>query len=181
MGPPQGSQVSRSRQGAGWRSQPRLCLLKGCERPFLPCCPQQRYCDTECQKKAAAWRSMKARRAWRTSRKGQQKRCAQARRRRERQKALKLSSEPLAEAGVGHRLAGNLEGFLCDRPGCFERFKRRDRSPLQRFCSSACRNALRRVWRREERHRQRVEKRGSPHCGTGCAGGSHIDRSQRRH
>ena len=181
MGPPQGSQVSRPRQGARWRSQPRLCLLKGCERPFLPSCPQHRYCDKECRKRAAAWRAKKARRVWRTSPQGRQTRGEQARRRRERQKARKQASEPLPEVRVGHRLAGNPEPFLCDRPGCLETFERKSRSPLQRFCSASCRNALRRVRRREARHHASLAQRGPPPCVLRGAGGPHIDSPQRRH
>jgi hypothetical protein len=39
----------------------------------------------------------------------------------------------------------------CDRPGCYERFGRQRRSPLQRYCSRDCRQALERVHRRERR------------------------------
>jgi hypothetical protein len=39
----------------------------------------------------------------------------------------------------------------CDRPGCYEGFVRRRRSPLQRFCSHPCRRAMERVWERERR------------------------------
>ncbi len=39
----------------------------------------------------------------------------------------------------------------CNRPGCYERFAHQRRSPLQRFCSAACRRALERVEERERR------------------------------
>jgi hypothetical protein len=39
----------------------------------------------------------------------------------------------------------------CDRPGCYKRFVRERRSPLQRFCSRTCRRALERVQERERR------------------------------
>jgi len=38
----------------------------------------------------------------------------------------------------------------CDRPGCYDLVERTRRSPLQRFCSLACRHALERVLQREE-------------------------------
>jgi hypothetical protein len=44
---------------------------------------------------------------------------------------------------------------ICDRPGCYECFKRTRRSPLQRFCSHDCRRALERVLERERRWRER--------------------------
>jgi hypothetical protein len=43
----------------------------------------------------------------------------------------------------------------CDRPGCYECFLRSRRSPLQRFCSHACRRAVERVWERERRWRRK--------------------------
>ena len=43
----------------------------------------------------------------------------------------------------------------CDRPGCYEEFDRSRRSPLQRFCSWACRHALQCVLERERRWRER--------------------------
>jgi hypothetical protein len=42
----------------------------------------------------------------------------------------------------------------CDRPGCYEGFAPERRSPLQRFCSQACRRALERVEERERRWKQ---------------------------
>ena len=43
----------------------------------------------------------------------------------------------------------------CDRPGCYECFVRSRRSPLQRFCSHACRRAMECVWERERRWQRR--------------------------
>jgi hypothetical protein len=48
-------------------------------------------------------------------------------------------------------------GDSCDRPGCYERFERTQRSPLQRFCSQECRRALERVLERDRRWRQRAQ------------------------
>ena len=49
----------------------------------------------------------------------------------------------------------NFFSCSCDRPGCYEEFDRTRRSPLQRFCSHACRHALERVLERERRWRER--------------------------
>ena len=57
-------------------------------------------------------------------------------------------SEPPRE-GQPYGLADDI--FPCDRPGCYELSVRSRRSPLRRFCSSACRLALRRVRLREAR------------------------------
>jgi hypothetical protein len=46
---------------------------------------------------------------------------------------------------------GPEKNFCCHRPGCYERFARTARSPRQKFCSAACRQALRRVLVREAR------------------------------
>ena len=71
------------------RSSPRvrLCLLKGCERVFRPQQPLTRYCSEACREQARRWREWKARRRYRQSADGKQKRQAQSRRYRERRKA----------------------------------------------------------------------------------------------
>lgn len=53
------------------------------------------------------------------------------------------------EPKVGHHKDGISKKSCCSRPGCYVRFPVTTRSPRQRFCSSACRNALRRVHQRE--------------------------------
>jgi hypothetical protein len=65
----------------------RICLLKGCERVFRPQQPLARYCSEACRQQARRWRQWKARRRYRQSSKGKQKRQAQSCRYRERQKA----------------------------------------------------------------------------------------------
>lgn len=55
----------------------------------------------------------------------------------------------------GSSLESFFDGCCCDRPGCYEGFVRRRRSPRQRFCSHACRRAMERVWERERRWRRR--------------------------
>jgi len=59
-------------------------LLKGCGRVFRPQQPLARYCSEVCQAEARRWRQWKARRRYRQSPNGKQKRQAQSRRYRER-------------------------------------------------------------------------------------------------
>lgn len=54
---------------------------------------------------------------------------------------------------------GNFFDGCCDRPGCYECFVRRPRSPLQRFCSHACQRAMECVLERERRWRRRHARR----------------------
>jgi hypothetical protein len=68
------------------RPRSRVCLLKGCERIFRPQQPMARYCCDACRKEARQWRQWKARRRYRQSPNGKQKRRAQSRRYRERRK-----------------------------------------------------------------------------------------------
>jgi hypothetical protein len=67
-----------------WHPCCRRCLLKGCERWFLPPRPQARYCGPACQKAAEHWRSWHACQRYRATPQGKQQRREQARRRRER-------------------------------------------------------------------------------------------------
>ncbi len=163
MGPVQASVFSSFGQGAGCgsscRGRPRVCLLKGCERQFRPSHPLQRFCGSSCRKKAREWRVWKAQRKYRNSFSGRERRKEQSRRRRSR---LKDQRERIACSGVsvGHRLAGNPKSSFCDRPGCYEIRQRTLRSPLKRFCSSACRIALRRVRLREAYYRTRYARAG---------------------
>ena len=69
------------------RPRSRACLLKGCERVFRPQQPLIRYCSEACREQARRWREWKARRRYRQSADGKQKRQAQSRRYRERRKA----------------------------------------------------------------------------------------------
>lgn len=63
----------------------RRCLLKGCERPFRPAFPQQRYCSEACRQHARQWRRWQSSRRYRASTAGQQCRRQQSRRYRQRQ------------------------------------------------------------------------------------------------
>lgn len=68
------------------RPRRRVCLLKGCGRVFRPQQPLARYCSEVCQAEARRWRQWKARRRYRQSLNGKQKRQAQSRRYRERRR-----------------------------------------------------------------------------------------------
>ena len=78
-----------SRQPRGsrrWHPCCCRCLLKDCERWFLPPWPQARYCSPTCQKAAAHWRSWHAGQTYRATLHGKERRREQAQRRRERQR-----------------------------------------------------------------------------------------------
>ncbi len=67
------------------RPRRRLCLLKGCEQAFRPKHPLTRYCGEQCREQARQWRAWKARRRYRQTEGGKQRRQAQNRRYRRRQ------------------------------------------------------------------------------------------------
>lgn len=68
------------------RPRSRVCLLKGCGQVFRPKQPLARYCSAACREQARRWRQWKARRRYRQSPNGKQKRQVQSRRYRERRK-----------------------------------------------------------------------------------------------
>jgi hypothetical protein len=68
------------------RPRRRVCLLKGCGRVFRPPQPLARYCSEVCRAEARRWRRWKARRRYRQSLNGKQKRRAQSCRYRERRR-----------------------------------------------------------------------------------------------
>ena len=136
----------------------RRCLYKGCGRRFRPCCAGRFYCSAECRAAARRWSLQKARQKYRASEKGKACRREQCRRYRERCRQRGTCSENAAESfsktaceGDQEELPG--EKIRCDRPGCSNRFAVSARSPLQRFCSSLCRNALRAAWTIQRRWR----------------------------
>jgi hypothetical protein len=61
-----------------------------------------------------------------------------------------------AEQREGYHKAAHGKNLCCHRPGCYDRFDWTSRSPLKRYCSTACRQALRRVLVRESRWRERL-------------------------
>lgn len=100
-----GRQANRRR---GYKPRARKCLLKGCERLFVPRHPQSRYCSDECREEAKKWRDWKSRQRYRKSERGRLSRREQSRRYRKRQTAR-------TERGASFRGAaeGGREG---DRP-----------------------------------------------------------------
>ncbi len=175
-----------------WHPCCRRCLLKDCERWFLPPRPQARYCSAACREAAGHWRSWYAGQTYRATIQGKERRREQARRRRERQRQQSALAEsaaptppidptlpvieaqttsdsiPIIPAGtqsVGQRPDEILPescGLPCGRPGCYVLFLPSPRSPDQHFCSSSCRQALRRVRQREARLRRRRRRGARP-------------------
>jgi hypothetical protein len=150
------------RQASCRGPRPRRCLLKGCERSFVPCCPQARYCGPACQQAAKRWRSWRAGRTWRKTDGGRRCRrrqsCRYRQRVRERRQAEEVAEASVQPAREGQRPAETLEESPCARPGCYELFVPTLRSPHQRFCSCLCRQALRRVLDREARWGRRRKR-----------------------
>jgi hypothetical protein len=160
LGPPPEYPRSSPRQARAFYRQ-RLCLLKGCERPFQPRHPLMRYCCASCRQAARRWSRWQANQRYRDSDQGRSQRREQSRRRRSRA-PLRPCPESAGECPCeGYHKAAAAGDFCCMRPGCYECFTRNSRSPLQRFCSFLCRRALWRVLQRESRW---LRLRISPHA-----------------
>jgi hypothetical protein len=71
-------------QPPGRSPRTRCCLLKGCERRFLPQRAEQRYCSDECRRAARRWSRWKAQQSYRATAAGKEKRNRQSRRYRQR-------------------------------------------------------------------------------------------------
>ena len=186
-------QPLRSPPGAHpWHPGCRRCLLKGCERWFLPRRPQARYCSPACQQAARRWRRWLAAQRYRATPNGQKHRRGQARRARQRRRQRRSppTPDPLAPPLAPPTPAGELEpppltdptpvvsavsvgqrpaeipertpGHPCHRPGCYVLFLPSVRCHDPRFCSASCRRALRRVRQREARLRHRRRHGGRP-------------------
>ena len=113
MGPTHDQSSPRSTQGVRRRPGPRgrRCLLKGCERWFVPARPQARYCGPACQAAAARWRRWKAQQRYRQTARGRACRCAQSRRHRVRRRSGSRDrggASPSSRPRVGHHPARNL-------------------------------------------------------------------------
>jgi hypothetical protein len=170
---PEPGQASRGRCGA----RQRLCLLKGCECPFLPTHPQARYCSAACRAAAERWRRWRAGQSWRCTPQGRECRQQQSSRYRQRVRereaaeaaaeAGEEAAEAAVEAGEGQRPARISGIFSCCRPGCYALFVPTPRSPRQKFCSCLCRQALRRVRQREAGWRRRLRRRSDPRSRAG--------------
>lgn len=159
MGPPSDYPSSCSGQGSACECRQRLCLLKGCERPYHPPHPLSRYCSAACREAARHWSQWHANQRYRASDQGKCQRREQSRRWRVRacqHRSVEDGAEPALKAGgEGYHNRAQEEEFFCPRPGCYVRFIRTRRSPLQKFCGSVCRWALWRVLQRESRWRRR--------------------------
>ena len=137
------------------RPRARRCLLKGCEREFVPVEPLSRYCGTGCTAEARRWSQRAANRRYRASEGGRRCRREQACRYRQRLRERRACAENAADAmREGYQKPPVGKKFCCQRPGCYEQFSPSPRSPLQKFCSWLCRQALRRVLIREGRWRK---------------------------
>lgn len=164
MGPSQRCEKSPVVQDASWRLGRRICLLKGCERSFQPQHPLSRYCSEACRAAACRWHRQQANRRYRANEQGQCRRREQACRYRERSRQREPEHGPPAECGEGYPIPGGVEAHSCPRPGCYARFVKTQRSPLQKFCCAACRQALRRVLIRERRWQRRLAHLGRVRC-----------------
>ena len=151
MGPHQFALFRRGFQCPPCQPRSRQCLYAGCGRWFLPCCARRYYCSPACREAARRWSQDRAQEKYRASEQGKACRREQSRRYRERCRERARCSES-AEAEVPKTACeGHQQGppepcgkkIYCARPGCYNQFVVCARSPLQRFCSSACRNALR--------------------------------------
>jgi len=133
------------------RCRPRICLLKGCERWFLPLRSSARYCSKACSDAARKWSQWHAAWRYRQSEKGKERRREQADRYRKRVRQRRQAAEEEPPSCEGHQQEPISEKIPCSRPGCYELFRPQRRSPLKKFCCALCRNALRRVRQRETR------------------------------
>lgn len=140
------------------RPRRRQCLLKGCEKDFLPTDgARQRYCSEHCAAEARRWSLWRGRRTYRQGSRGRECRREQSRRYRERRRS-KGSSHPIDSTadvvdtpGEGHQDPDFSEGPACRRPGCYVIVAPTARSRDQAFCSKPCRQAVQRVRERERK------------------------------
>jgi hypothetical protein len=153
----------------GCHHQPRLCLLKGCERLFWPQHWRSHYCSAACRQAARLWRRWRASEQYRATENGKQQRREQSKRYRERQREQQArqreqqaTSADAAGPREGQRISPAGEDFParpCRRPGCYEVFVLPHEQSCKCFCSMACRLALRRVLDREARYQARRRHR----------------------
>jgi hypothetical protein len=97
-GQPAGSLTGSHR----WHPSCLHCLLKGCERWFLPQRPQARYCSPACQHAARRWRRWHAGQRYRASTHGKQRRRDQAQRYRSRRQQRSAGPESAPPPMQGH-------------------------------------------------------------------------------
>jgi hypothetical protein len=148
LGPSQLRSESEPDQAGPYRLGSRICLRKQCELPFIPDHPFSSYCSDSCREAARRWSQRQANRRYRASEHGKACRRAQSCRYRQRVRERCRVGQPPRASGEGYQKPENQSQpgkFFCHRPGCHVRFVKTTRSPLQKFCSVACRQALRRV------------------------------------
>ena len=87
----------------------RQCLLKGCERWFLPHHFQDRYCSHECRVAARLWRRWHAAMRYRATANGKQRRREQAQRHRDRQRLRSAAPEPVPLTPEVERAASTID------------------------------------------------------------------------
>ena len=156
MGPPENltdhpeNQAGRRKRSAR-RPRARCCLLKGCNQSFHPRQSNQRYCSAECRKAARKWSRWKAQQRYRATKSGKAKRNGQSGRYRERVRSRKLPEPEAVDEVARVVTTEHFFNQFRDRPGCYEGFTRQRRSPMQHYCSQACRHAMDRVRKRERR------------------------------
>ena len=156
MGPSQRCEKTPVLQDGSWRLGRRICLLKGCERTFQPRHPLSRYCSEACRAAARRWHRQQANRRYRASEQGKCRRRDQACRYRE---AARIVNQRMSRLVNSTRAIPSPVGrrhTLVAAPAATRRFVKTRRSPLQKFCSAACRQALRRVLIRERRWQRRL-------------------------
>lgn len=104
MGPDEDSTLPVEDRGPGQppgrRPRTRCCLLKGCERQFLPQQARQRYCSDECRAAARRWSRWKAQQSYRATAAGKERRNGQSRRYRQRVRKRRSATPDEAEPKV---------------------------------------------------------------------------------
>ena len=121
---------ARGRQRRARRPRHRVCLLKGCGRFFRPRQPLARYCSEACRAEADRWRQWKARRRYRQSPNGKQKRQAQSRRYRARREERPSARKRCRHRREGHPYKFFFRGHVIDRVAT-----RSSTAPVDRPCS----------------------------------------------
>lgn len=90
---------SRTNRCPARRPRSRQCLMKGCPVRFHPVHPLARYCSPRCSGEARRWSQWKARRKYRSSKKGKVTRKTERCRRQERIKVRKAQTVAAETSG----------------------------------------------------------------------------------
>ena len=136
------------------RPRQRKCLLKGCEQRFHPRNSRQRYCSPRCREEARTWSRWRAQQRYRATATGQ----AETQRPKPALPGTGPKPENRSARGGCHGREGNhrqlFSGLVATGQAATKPSPQQRRSPLQHFCSHACRQALKRVRQRERRWKQ---------------------------